>query len=315
MHTSIEISVAGDYRQIAVDKWVFGDMVLRKESTQWTLGGDGSPSFKYSGSPEDSVPLYSPWLHLGTNTEADIKICPAVWFDDLDDCKTGGSWKSSIATYDTYDVGVTARSQYAVPAMQLGKALQPYHTVVKADIEGSEMSVLLDTVNWGACRLLFFEYSVARCRRYGLGWRPFAALLKKLQDGGWTHVYLPPAMYKPNWWIAGTASQTESMDTLCFCYRASAESNSQDTLAQIPARLAQELAINWKRFAEILVSREKPQACLYTYIYMYIYIYIYVYTYLFVSLYICIYIYIYSYVYIYIYIYTHFLFFSYILDI
>ena len=174
---------------------------------------------------------------------ARVEIKPAVWFDDLGDCETGGSWKSSVSTACTYTRGMK-RAKYAVRVTHLAECLKLDPTVVKADIEGSEMSVLLDTVAWGNCKLLFFEYSVARCRRFGLGWRPFAVLLDKLLAGGWTHTHVTNVMYDPKFWKAGASSFTESMDSTCFCFRAC------DVLLEQPLRqqYVQELRDLWRSF-------------------------------------------------------------------
>ena len=164
------------------------------------------------------------------------------------------SWKSGVAAYDTYTVGMGKRSRYAVPVTHLGKCLKPHHTIVKVDVEGSEMSVLTDTIEWGACEILVFEYSVARCRRFGLGWRPFAMLLDKLLAGGFTHVHIPKEMYDSKWWISGTCSFTESMDSLCCCYRPSADDRAA-VLGQFEASHVQKLQSDWRTYRAHMLAQ------------------------------------------------------------
>ena len=54
------------------------------------------------------------------------------------------------------------------------------------------MSMLSDDdIDWKSTRLLELEFSVARCRKLGLGWRPLTYALQTLEKKGFTHVYGP----------------------------------------------------------------------------------------------------------------------------
>ena len=94
-------------------------------------------------------------------------------FDDLDSCSIGGSWKSATSTCTLYQHGLKKRKQYDVHAITLDQALSSSHNFIKLDIEGSEMAVLTqerEFAAWQNARVLVFEYSVNRSRKYGLNW-------------------------------------------------------------------------------------------------------------------------------------------------
>ena len=68
------------------------------------------------------------------------------------------------------------------------------------DIECAEMAVLCETMalsDWKIVRVLMFEWSVARCRKYDLSCRPFPVMLEALAARGWSRVYVPKECWSP----------------------------------------------------------------------------------------------------------------------
>ena len=69
-------------------------------------------------------------------------------------------------TCGTFCTGMQKRERYDVKVVTLEQALQDCHTMIKMDIEGAEMAILVEPRReheWRQARLLVFEYSVARC--------------------------------------------------------------------------------------------------------------------------------------------------------
>ena len=73
---------------------------------------------------------------------------------------------------------------YDVKTEALQACLRQFRpTVVKIDIEGAELDILAERIDWGSTRVLWLEYSVARLRKMhsdGGGWKMLASLVEKL---------------------------------------------------------------------------------------------------------------------------------------
>ena len=111
-------------------------------------------------------------------------------------------------------------------------------TVVKADVEGAEMAILGDTrLDWRNTRVLSFEFSVTRCRKLGLGWRPFIFVLKNLEEKGFTHVYIDRQAWEPNYWRTGVNSFEESLDAMVFAYRQGSDLQGEQTVNEMKRQL------------------------------------------------------------------------------
>ena len=68
-------------------------------------------------------------------------------------------------------------------AVSLDEALTNQHTIVKMDIEGSEVQLFSRPRDWKNARLFIFEFSAGRSRHFGLGPLAFAGVLDALRAG------------------------------------------------------------------------------------------------------------------------------------
>ena len=145
-------------------------------------------------------------------------------------------------------------ARYWVPVTTLKQAIRDDHTLVKLDIEGGEMSALgeaLTAKDWKSVRMLVFEYSVARSRKFNLAWRGLAILLKRLHQAQFSHVYIPRECWNPKWWKSG-CSQTQSLDSLIFAYRESVDPCAKAVLESLPSSREESLRTKWLQFAETM---------------------------------------------------------------
>ncbi|CAE7405900.1 unnamed protein product, partial [Symbiodinium sp. CCMP2456] len=139
---------------------------------------------------------------------------PCLSFSDYAGSATG-SWKSSLSSCR---VSITPGSTTLVPAISLGEALADRHTVVKMDIEGSELQLLAQRRDWKNTRLLIVEFSAGRCRRFGAGPLPFAGVLDSLKAGGFTHLHLERSVTAKTFWTREN-NLAASLDFMAFFYR------------------------------------------------------------------------------------------------
>ena len=166
------------------------------------------------------------WLNFNLEDFRNVRLHnKALWtskgkvsFDDLDSAPAGAS-RSSVSEMNIYKRGKNKKGEPAlVDATPLSEELKN-HTVVKLDIEGGEMPILKHVQQWRQVRLLVFEFSTKRCRERNLGYQPFAEILEALEKGGFSHVDVPGAMWKPKHFTK--QCYTKGLDDAIFCYRVS----------------------------------------------------------------------------------------------
>ena len=72
------------------------------------------------------------------------------------------------------------------------RVISDQHTIIKMDIEGSELALLARPRAWQRVRrVLVFEFSAACCRHFGVGPLPFVSVLEAFRRGGFTHLSIP----------------------------------------------------------------------------------------------------------------------------
>lgn len=156
------------------------------------------------------------------------------------------------------------RKQHFAPAKSVRSMLTDEVTVVKIDVEGSEMAILSDeSLDWNHTRLLALEFSVARCRKLGLGWRPFTFVLKNLEAKGFTHVYIDRQAWAPSYWRTGVSSFQESLDAMVFAYRQGSDPHGDQTATEMEQQLGprryKRASEEWKHFDDILRRRDESR--------------------------------------------------------
>ena len=128
--------------------------------------------------------------------------------------KSSGSWKSSCQT-----LRLKPKAVRLVPAVSLSEALTHQHTVVKMDIEGSELQLLSRPRDWKNTRLLILEFSAGRSRHFGVGPLAFARVLDALRAGGFTHLHLEvEGMTTKRFWTR-EQNLAVNLDFMVFAYR------------------------------------------------------------------------------------------------
>lgn len=115
----------------------------------------------------------------------------------------------------------------------------------------SALGEALTGKDWKSVRMLVFEYSVARSRKFSLGWHGLALVLKRLRQARFSHVYIPRECWNPKWWKSG-CSQTQSLDSLIFAYRESVDPDAKAVLQSLPSNREKSLRTKWLQFAETM---------------------------------------------------------------
>ena len=97
------------------------------------------------------------------------------------------------------------------------------HTIVKIDVEGSELPLLAQPCNWQQVRLLIFDFSAARCWKHFVGPLSFVSVLVALRRGGLTHLSIPSSsgIRSASFWEPN--AHCKHLDFLVFCYRQQAD--------------------------------------------------------------------------------------------
>ena len=113
---------------------------------------------------------------------------------------TSGAWKSCIK-----DAEIQPRRsvlEYVVQVESFQAAISN-HSVMKVDIEGSELAIFSRTWEWNQTRLLLLEFSAHRLRTEypnGAGWECFATAIDNLRTGGFEHAFIEGKAYKLSFW-------------------------------------------------------------------------------------------------------------------
>ena len=148
------------------------------------------------------------------------RVRPTIELVDHAGDNVRGSWKSSIALANTYARGAKHGVQVQVSSIE---RIISDHTIVKIDVEGSELPLLAKSRNWKQVRVLVFEFSAARSRKHFVGPLPFASVLEALRQGGFTHLSIPSSsgIRSPKFWESN--AHGGHLDFLVFCYRQQAD--------------------------------------------------------------------------------------------
>ncbi|CAE7783774.1 rrg1 [Symbiodinium necroappetens] len=106
-----------------------------------------------------------------------------------------------------------------VPAVSLDEALTNNHTIVKVDVEGSEIQLLSKPRQWKNTRLLIFEFSAGRSRHFGAGPLAFAGVLDALRSGGFTHLHLEARGVATQKFWTREGNVAANLDFMVWVYR------------------------------------------------------------------------------------------------
>ncbi|CAE7786451.1 unnamed protein product [Symbiodinium sp. CCMP2592] len=152
-----------------------------------------------------------------TNWLQELNAQPCLSFADFEGSQVG-SWKSSASTCHT--LRLKPRSVRLVPAVALSDVLKPEHTIIKMDIEGSELQLLFRPRDWQNTRLLICEFSAGRSRHFGVGPLAFARVLDALRAGGFTHLHVEAEsnLLNPRFW-SREDNLAANLDFMIWVYR------------------------------------------------------------------------------------------------
>ena len=152
------------------------------------------------------------------------RATPSITICDRTGDNIRGSWKSSTALADIYLRSAKHIDQVAVRSFE--RVISDQHTIIKMDIEGSELALLSQPRDWKRVRILVFEFSAARCRHLGVGPLPFVSVLKALRQGGFTHLSIPLSskIRKEDFWRSD--AHQKHLDFMVWCYREQADSEN-----------------------------------------------------------------------------------------
>ena len=151
-----------------------------------------------------------------TNWLQEQNLQPCLSFADFEGSQTG-SWKSSASHCQMLRRKPTAIRN--VPAISLDEALTSKHTIVKVDVEGSEIQLLSKPREWKNTRLLIFEFSAGRSRRFGAGPLAFAGVLDALRSGGFTHLHLEAKGVATQKFWTREGNVAANLDFMVWVYR------------------------------------------------------------------------------------------------
>ncbi|CAE7212660.1 unnamed protein product [Symbiodinium sp. CCMP2592] len=170
----------------------------------------------------------------------EINAQPCLCFSDYEGNQRIGSWKSSAASCQT--LRLTPTAMRLVPAVSFDDALTEHHTIIKMDVEGSELQLLAKPRDWKNTRLLIFEFSAGRCRHFGVGPLAFASILDALKAAGFSHLHLESkSIGTTNFWLRDQLSA--NLDFMVFAQRGDAGIPAQeaarmnDLMENLPKKL------------------------------------------------------------------------------
>ena len=111
--------------------------------------------------------------------------------------------------------------EYGVKQAPFDVALRSCPTVVKMDIEGSEIPILLQKWDWKLTRLLMVEISVVHLRQeYGpSSWRIFADILENLGEAGFALAKIEKRFWTLEYWTPGTTQRSLLSDGILWFVR------------------------------------------------------------------------------------------------
>ena len=170
----------------------------------------------------------------------------AEWFDDLT-FTNKGAVRSGTTKKCPYDFQVKGKRTYMVDAVRLPHLLTESHTVLKLDIERSELAVLEDERIVGTLqkvRLLFVEISrrwLVKKNPTGSGWKKLERIFQVFERCGITHVQMPAGAFTAKYW------KVREDDFLLIAYRSCADPQAEALLQGLTPKEVKKLT-RWRSF-------------------------------------------------------------------